>query len=107
VSARTSRSRARGAFVALALVALLGWDLSRPPREQWSARGLVGSIRLYQRLLSPRMGRLGVRCRFEPTCSRYAEAVLLEDGALVGSGRAMWRLVRCGPWTPLGTADPP
>ena len=27
--------------------------------------------------------------------------------ALYGSLRARWRVMRCGPWTPAGTVDPP
>jgi putative component of membrane protein insertase Oxa1/YidC/SpoIIIJ protein YidD len=33
--------------------------------------------------------------------------VIRRDGALVGSARAGWRVLRCGPWTPAGTPDPP
>ena len=29
-----------------------------------------------------------------------------KDGALIGSLRAIWRVARCGPWTPMGTVDP-
>jgi uncharacterized protein len=48
-----------------------------------------------------------VRCRFEPSCSRYAEGAIRKDGALVGAARATWRVLRCGPWTEAGTYDPP
>ncbi len=93
--------------MAAALVAgLLAFDLSRPPRAQWSARGLLGAISVYQATLSPLMGRAGVRCRFVPTCSHYGADAIREDGALIGSLRAMWRVARCGPWTAMGTVDP-
>jgi putative membrane protein insertion efficiency factor len=85
----------------------LAVDLLRAPRDQVSARGLVGAIRIYRATLSPRLPSLGIRCRFAPTCSRYAEAVILESGAARGSLRAAWRILRCGPWTPAGTFDPP
>lgn len=88
-------------------MALLAVDLARPPREQASAALLLAGIDAYQRTLSPAGAAAGVRCRFTPTCSRYAEAVIRRDGALVGSLRAAWRLARCGPWTPAGTVDPP
>jgi hypothetical protein len=87
--------------VALSALAL---DLARPPAQQVAARALVGAIRLYRGNLSP---RLGVACRFRPTCSRYAEAVILRHGAAVGSWLVLRRLARCGPWTPRGTVDPP
>ena len=85
----------------------LGLDLAAPPERQWTARGLIGAVELYQRTLSPILARSAVTCRFEPTCSHYAVAALKRHGALGGSWRAAWRILRCGPWTPPGTVDPP
>jgi len=82
-------------------------DLSRAPERQLSARALLGAVDLYQATLSPLLARGGARCRFEPTCSHYAEGAITEDGALVGAGRAAWRIARCGPWTEAGTVDAP
>ena len=95
------------ALVVVSLVAVIVWDLTRPPLEQWSARLLLGGIHTYQRYLSPALGRTGVTCRFEPSCSHYAVASIERHGALVGSWRATWRVIRCGPWTAAGTVDPP
>jgi putative membrane protein insertion efficiency factor len=78
-----------------------------PPRYQASTAVLLGAIHLYQATASHWMPRLGVTCRFTPTCSHYAEAVIRRDGALVGGFRALGRILRCGPWTPAGTVDPP
>jgi uncharacterized protein len=97
----------RAAAPLLLVAALLAIDLARPPARQASARLLLGGIHLYQATLSPRMAALGVQCRFRPTCSHYAEGAIARYGALSGSLRAAWRIVRCGPWTPLGTYDPP
>ena len=94
-------------LVVVSLFAVFVWDLTRPPHDQWSARLLLGGIYSYQRFLSPAVGRAGVRCRFEPSCSRYAAASIRRHGALVGSWRAAWRILRCGPWTAAGTVDPP
>jgi hypothetical protein len=99
--------RRRWPAVLAVLLVLLALDLAQPPAEQLSARFLLAGIDLYQVTLSPRLGATGVRCRFEPSCSRYAEGAIREDGALVGSARAAWRIARCGPWTPAGTVDPP
>jgi len=93
--------------VALALAVPLAFDLARPPREQWSARTLIAAIHVYQATLSPKIGAIGVVCRFKPSCSHYAEGAIAKYGALVGTVRAAWRVLRCGPWTPLGTVDPP
>ena len=67
----------------------------------------IGAIRGYQRTLAPIADRAGIRCRFTPTCSRYAEAVIGRDGLIVGGWKAIARVARCGPWTPMGTVDNP
>ncbi|MFQ5350363.1 MAG: membrane protein insertion efficiency factor YidD, partial [Thermoanaerobaculia bacterium] len=82
-------------------------DLARPPAAQLTARAILAAIDLYQAALSPRLARVGARCRFEPTCSHYGEAVIRRHGAVVGSAKTAWRILRCGPWTPAGTVDPP
>jgi putative membrane protein insertion efficiency factor len=99
--------RFKRAAAALLLAAALCVDLTRPPSRQASARVLLAGIHLYQATLSPRMPALGVRCRFRPTCSHYAEGAIARYGAVSGSLRAAWRILRCGPWTPAGTYDPP
>jgi len=101
------RRRPKAWIAVLVLLLLLGIDLARPPRHQLSARVLLGAIHLYQATLSPRLGDLGVRCRFQPTCSHYAEGAVRKYGAWTGSWKALWRVLRCGPWTPAGTVDPP
>jgi hypothetical protein len=100
------RSR-RPLIVSLALVAvLLAVDLARPPEAQLTARAALAALTVYQATVSPLLGHIGVQCRFRPTCSHYAVAAVRQDGALVGSLRAVGRVLRCGPWTPAGTVDP-
>ena len=73
-----------------------------------NGRGLaLDGIQLYRATLAPLAEAAGARCRFEPTCSRYAEIVIGRDGALAGGWQAIWRIARCHPWTPPGTADEP
>ena len=67
----------------------------------------LAGIHAYQRTLSPLAARAGLRCRFEPTCSRYAETVIAREGVARGGWLAIRRIARCGPWTPAGTVDPP
>ena len=102
-----SPRRKRAAVLAIALLVLLALDLVRRPESQLTARLLLVGIDLYQATLSPLMPRAGVRCRFQPTCSHYGEMAIRKHGALKGSGMAVWRIVRCGPWTPVGTVDYP
>lgn len=101
------RRRLKALIVLLVVLLALGLDLSRAPQNQLSARVLLASIHLYQATLSPRMGTFGVRCRFQPTCSHYGEGAIRKYGAWTGSWKALWRILRCGPWTPAGTVDPP
>ncbi|MBV9293683.1 MAG: membrane protein insertion efficiency factor YidD [Frankiales bacterium] len=58
-------------------------------------RLLLLLISAYRRLLSP---LLGPHCRFEPSCSRYAEAAVREHGAARGGWLALRRLSRCHPF---------
>jgi putative membrane protein insertion efficiency factor len=66
-------------------------------------RSLVRApIVLYQRFLSPALPR---RCKYEPTCSRYALQAIERHGVLRGGVLAAWRLLRCNPWS-HGGYDP-
>ena len=60
---------------------------------------LTAPIRLYQRFISPLFPR---RCKYEPTCSAYAVEALRSFGALRGSVLAIWRLLRCNPFSDGG-----
>lgn len=93
-----------GFIVVLLLVTV---DLRQAPAEQWTARAAVGAIHLYQATLSRWYARIGVQCRFSPTCSHYGEECIRRFGAARGGWMAAMRVLRCGPWTPLGTVDPP
>jgi uncharacterized protein len=56
----------------------------------------------YQRLIAPGLPR---RCKYEPTCSRYAVQAIWEYGILRGLVLAGWRLLRCNPLS-RGGYDP-
>jgi len=99
--------RVRRRILYVFVLALLVVDLVRPPAQQVSAQALLGAIHIYQLTLSPHMAGWGVRCRFQPTCSHYGEGAIRKYGAWKGSWKTLWRILRCGPWTPAGTVDPP
>lgn len=63
------------------------------------SRVLIGCVRLYQATLA---GLFPNSCRFEPSCSRYAEEALRRHGALRGSWLALRRLARCRPGGGMG-----
>ncbi len=60
----------------------------------WIAAGMIAFIRLYQRILSPVLGR---HCRFHPSCSQYAIDAIRVHGPILGAGYAVWRILRCQP----------
>jgi putative membrane protein insertion efficiency factor len=70
--------------------------------ERWARRAVLAPIAVYQRFISPGLPR---RCKYEPTCSRYAIRAVNEYGILKGLVLAAWRLVRCNPWS-HGGFDP-
>jgi uncharacterized protein len=110
-TATTPEPRASGRrrlrLVGLGVGLLLVLDWSRVSSRQATTGVELAAIRRYQEWISPWLQRGGVRCRFSPSCSHYAAAVLARDGFVAGNARALRRLLRCGPWTAAGTADPP
>jgi putative membrane protein insertion efficiency factor len=67
-------------------------------------------IRIYQNTLSPDHGPFKPMfphgyCRFYPTCSEYGYQVIKEKGLIVGIPKAIWRIIRCNPWS-KGGVDP-
>ena len=71
-------------------------------RATAARRVVIAPIRLYQVVISPAFPR---RCKYEPTCSRYAVQAIQRYGILRGLVLAGWRLLRCNPWS-HGGHDP-
>jgi putative membrane protein insertion efficiency factor len=68
-----------------------------------SARGaVVRVLAAYKRWISP---WLPPACRFHPTCSEYASEAIAVHGVWRGTGLALWRLLRCQPFS-RGGFDP-
>jgi uncharacterized protein len=77
--------------------------MSGRPAPGQAARALAcAPIVVYQKLVSPALPR---RCKYEPTCSRYALQAIGRYGVLRGLVLAGWRLLRCNPWS-YGGYDP-
>jgi hypothetical protein len=104
-----SLRRHRFAFVIIAAVALAAaaiFDWSRTPEKQFSVAAFqYCAIAPYRSLVRPITARF-VRCRFRPTCSAYAVTAVKTHGFPKGIYLATKRIIRCGPWTPMGTKDP-
>jgi putative membrane protein insertion efficiency factor len=94
---RSQGRRARLIAIAIALIIAL----------QLFGRGpAIYAIDVYRAHVSPRL-RGVVQCRFTPTCSAYGRESIRKHGLIFGGAKTVWRIARCGPWTPLGTVDPP
>jgi len=68
------------------------------------SRIACGVVRGYQLLVRP---LLPAACRFQPSCSEYARAVLSGHGVIRGGWLALRRLARCHPFNPGGYDPPP
>lgn len=64
------------------------------------AKFFILLIRCYRKLLFPFRVALGLHgsCRFQPTCSAYAEEALRKYGFFKGGRLAVKRILRCHPW---------
>ena len=61
----------------------------------------LGLIKLYQKILSPLKPPC---CKYYPTCSQYAADAVKKHGVIKGSILAVWRILRCNPWS-MGGID--
>ena len=64
---------------------------------------LLSMIRFYQKHVSP---AFPARCRFSPTCSRYAYEAITKHGVLKGGWLALKRFLRCHPFYKGDYFDP-
>jgi putative membrane protein insertion efficiency factor len=69
---------------------------------RWLRRVVIAPIHVYRHAISP---ALPARCKYEPSCSRYAAQAIERYGILRGLVLAGWRLLRCNPWS-HGGYDP-
>ncbi|MFH0854763.1 MAG: membrane protein insertion efficiency factor YidD [bacterium] len=67
-------------------------------------------IRIYQKTLSFDYGIFKYLfpygyCKFHPACSEYAYQAVEKYGVIKGGAKALWRVIRCNPWS-KGGYDP-
>lgn len=60
-------------------------------------------IKFYRRFISP---LTPPSCRFYPTCSEYAILAIRKYGAFKGMCKAIWRILRCNPFSKGGVDMP-
>ena len=63
---------------------------------------LLKMLGFYQKKISP---LFPPRCRYYPTCSQYAILAIKKYGPFRGSLKAIWRILRCNPFS-KGGYDP-
>lgn len=63
---------------------------------------IIFSIKLYQKYISPMKS---TKCPYFPSCSQYGLEAVEKYGALKGSLLAIWRILRCNPFS-KGGYDP-
>lgn len=63
---------------------------------------LIAAIKLYQKYISPMKG---TKCPYIPSCSQYGLEAIQKYGVFKGSLLAIWRILRCNPFS-KGGFDP-
>jgi len=72
------------------------------------SRALILLLRALRLALMPFVSMTSITprvCKYEPTCSHYAEQAVRRHGVVRGLSLAAWRLLRCNPWS-KGGYDP-
>ncbi len=64
---------------------------------------LIAPIKLYRRFISPLKPAC---CRFYPSCSEYAILAVKKYGPFKGLIKAIWRILRCNPFSKGGIDFP-
>lgn len=63
----------------------------------------LGLIYFYKFCISPILPKT---CRFTPSCSNYGLKAIKEYGIFVGTGKTIWRILRCNPFNKKTGFDP-
>lgn len=66
---------------------------------------LIFIIRFYKKHVSIYFEKMGIRCKFYPTCSEYSIQALEKHGFLKGTLLSIKRILRCNPFS-KGGYDP-
>lgn len=61
----------------------------------------ISIVKFYKKFISPLFPPC---CKYYPTCSTYALTAIERFGALRGTLLAIWRILRCNPWS-MGGID--
>ena len=64
---------------------------------------VISFLKIYQKLISPLYPS---SCRYYPSCSNYAILAVEKYGVIKGLLKAIWRILRCNPWSKGGVDYP-
>jgi hypothetical protein len=71
-------------------------------------RLLLATLAFYRRWLSPAIHAISPGgCRYQPTCSEYAQIAIATHGPVRGAALALYRLLRCHPFARGGLDQVP
>ena len=70
--------------------------------ESYMKKILIAMIRFYQKYISPYNG---TKCPYIPSCSQYGLEAIEKYGVIKGGLLAVWRILRCNPFS-KGGYDP-
>ena len=66
---------------------------------------LIKLINWYQKHISKELNHGNIKCKYYPTCSEYTKQAIEKYGAIKGSIKGIWRILRCNPFS-KGGYDP-
>ena len=66
---------------------------------------LIKIIDFYKKHISTLFQRMGVHCKYYPTCSEYTKQAIEKYGVMKGVFLGIWRIIRCNPFS-KGGYDP-
>ncbi len=93
-----------GQAVAVGASAVIRGERYQSTSRSW----LVRKIDFYQQIIDPRIkAKKHVKriCKYHPTCSEYSKQAIKKHGTAKGLVLAVWRLLRCNPFS-KGGYDP-
>ena len=66
---------------------------------------LLKVIQIYKKYISPRLGQIGIHCKYYPSCSEYTKQAIEKYGSIKGCFLGLKRILKCNPFS-RGGYDP-
>lgn len=62
-------------------------------------------IKMYKKFISPILKKMGIECKYYPTCSEYTKLAIEKYGCIKGIFLGLKRIIKCNPFS-KGGYDP-